>query len=148
MGHGAILRGDYGAIVVGSGTAVEEGVIVHAPPCATCQIGEKVTLGHGAIVHGELIEDLAVVGIGAILGLHCRVGARAILGEGTVVKSRQVIPPGVVAVGNPARIVRSVTAEEEEFWSWAKQLYIELAAKYLVLGMQPVDYDAPKPRRL
>lgn len=138
IGHGAILRGDYGTIVIGNGTAVEEGVIIHAPPRATCQTGEKVTLGHGAIVHGETVGDLAVVGIGAILGLRCRIGARAILGEGTVVKSRQEIPPGMVAVGNPARVVRAVTAADEEFWAWGKQLYIDLAAKYLALGMRPV----------
>lgn len=138
IGHGAILRGDYGTIVIGNGTAVEEGVIIHAPPRATCRIGEKVTLGHGAIVHGESVGDLAVVGIGAILGLRCRIGARAILGEGTVVKSRQEIPPGMVAVGNPARVVRAVTAADEEFWAWGKQLYIDLAAKYLALGMRPV----------
>jgi carbonic anhydrase/acetyltransferase-like protein (isoleucine patch superfamily) len=139
IGHGAILRGDYGTIIVGSGTAVEEGVIIHAPPEGVCRIGERVTLGHGAVVHGEAVGDLAVVGIGVILGLRSRVGERAILGEGTVVKSRQEIPPAVVAVGNPARVVRPVTPEDEAYWAWAKQLYIDLAAKYLALGMEPVN---------
>ncbi|MCR4419182.1 MAG: gamma carbonic anhydrase family protein [Clostridia bacterium] len=141
VGHGAILRGDYGTIIIGSGTAVEEGVVIHAPPQGTCLIGEKVTLGHAAVLHGEFVGDLAVVGIGAVLGLRCRVGKRAILAEGTVVKSRQEIPPGVVAAGNPARVVRPVKPEDEEFWAWAKQLYIDLAAKYLALGMEPVTLE-------
>lgn len=138
VGHGVILRGDYGSIVVGSGSAVEEGVIVHAPPGGTCSIGERVTLGHAAVIHGELVDDLAVIGIGAILGLRCRVGRRAIVGEGTVVKGGQEIPPAVVAVGNPARVARPVSPEDEEFWAWGKQLYIDLAAKYLELGMEPL----------
>lgn len=53
IGHGAILRGDYGSIEIGSGTAVEEGVIIHAPPDETCSIGNKVTIGHGAIIHSS-----------------------------------------------------------------------------------------------
>ncbi len=68
IGHGAILRGDYGTIEIGNGSSVEEGVIVHAPPGGTCWIGERVTLGHGAIVHSEFIGDFAVIGMGAV---HC-----------------------------------------------------------------------------
>ena len=54
IGHGAILRGDYGRIEIGDGTAVEEGVIVHAPPGDTNRIGARVTIGHGAVVHGKV----------------------------------------------------------------------------------------------
>ncbi len=143
IGHGAILRGDYGRIEIGAGTAVEEGAILHAPPGDVNRIGEKVTIGHGAVIHGRAIGDGVVVGMGAILSLFSEIGDGAIVAEGAVVKANQVIPPGVVAAGNPADIVRETKATDMEFWNWGKQLYIDLAKKYLKEGMHPVD---PIPR--
>jgi len=69
IGHGAILRGDYGAIEIGSGTAVEEGVVMHAPPGEVCRVGEKLTIGHGAVIHSKSIGDYAVIGMGAVLSI-------------------------------------------------------------------------------
>ena len=139
IGHGAILRGDYGRIVIGDGTAVEEGVIIHAPPGDTQTIGERVTLGHGAILHGRSIGDLAVIGMGAVVSIFSQVGRRSIVAEGSVVKLNQIIPEKVVAAGNPARVVRAVNQQDEELWDYGKQVYIDLAAKYLEQGLVPVD---------
>ena len=100
IGHGAIVRGDYGRIEIGDGTAVEEGVIIHAPPGDTSRIGQKVTIGHGAVVHGKHIEDGAVIGMGAITSIWSEVNEQAIVAEGCVVKLKQVIPSRVVAAGN------------------------------------------------
>lgn len=138
IGHGAIIRGDYGRIVIGDGTAVEEGVIIHAPPGDTQTIGRQVTLGHGAICHGRSIGDLAVIGMGAVVSLFSQVGERSIVAEGTVVKLKQSIPAKMVAAGNPAQIVRSVSDQDEEMWAYGKQVYIELAAKYLDRGLVPL----------
>lgn len=138
IGHGAILRGDYGRIEIGDGTAVEEGVIVHAPPGDTNRIGTRVTIGHGAVVHGKHIGNNAVIGMGAILSIWSEIGEGTIVAEGSVVKLKQIIPPKVVAAGNPARIVRDITAKDEKLWNWGKQLYIDLAKKYLDEGMEPV----------
>jgi carbonic anhydrase/acetyltransferase-like protein (isoleucine patch superfamily) len=138
IGHGAIIRGDYGRIVIGDGTAVEEGVIIHAPPGDTQAIGQQVTLGHGAILHGRSIGDLAVVGMGATLSIFSQVGAHSIIGEGSVVKLNQVIPERVVAAGNPARVVRPVSEQDETMWAYGKQVYIDLAAQYLECGLIPV----------
>lgn len=135
IGHGAILRADYGTIVVGNGTAVEEGVVIHAPPEQCCEIGARVTLGHGAIIHCAFIGNGATIGMGAILSIRSRVGAGSIVAEGAVVKREQIVPEGVVVAGNPARFVRKVSAEDTQTWEWGKQLYIDLAAKYLRLGM-------------
>ena len=138
IGHGAIIRGDYGQIVIGYGTAVEEGVIIHAPPGDTQAIGKRVTLGHGAILHGRAVGDLAVIGMGAVVSIFSQVGQRSIVAEGSVVKLNQVIPEKVVAAGNPAQVVRAVTQQDEELWAYGKQVYIDLAAKYLEQGMTPV----------
>jgi carbonic anhydrase/acetyltransferase-like protein (isoleucine patch superfamily) len=138
IGHGAILRGDYGRIEIGDGTAVEEGVIVHAPPGDTNRIGNRVTIGHAAVVHSKALGHHAVIGMGSILSIWSEIGEWAIVAEGTVVKLKQTIPPKVVAAGNPARIVREIAEKDVEFWNWGKQLYIDLAKKYLDEGMEPV----------
>lgn len=139
IGHGAILRGDYGRIEIGDGTAVEEGAIIHAPPSDVNRIGRKVTIGHGAVVHGKRIGDQAVIGMGAIVSIWSEIGEWAIVAEGSVVKLKQIIPPRVVAAGNPARIVREVSEKDQEFWNWGKKIYIDLAEKYLAIGMQPLQ---------
>ena len=139
IGHGSILRGDYGRIEIGDGTAVEEGVIIHSPPGDTNQIGKKVTIGHGAVVHGKHIGDGAVIGMGAVISIWSEIGEQAIVAEGCVVKLKQKIPPKVVVAGNPAKIVRKITKKDKEFWNWGKQVYIDLAKKYLDVGMEPID---------
>jgi carbonic anhydrase/acetyltransferase-like protein (isoleucine patch superfamily) len=131
IGHGAILRGDYGSIEIGNGTAVEEGVIIHAPPDQTCMIGKKVTIGHGAVIHSSIIGDLAVIGMGAVLSIFAEVGEESIVAEGSTVKMTQKIPSNVVVRGNPAKVVRNVAEKDKEFWNWGKQLYIDLAKEYL-----------------
>ncbi len=131
IGHGAILRGDYGCIEIDSGTAVEEGVIMHAPPGETCRVGNKVTIGHGAIIHSSYIGDMAVIGMGSVLSIFAEVGEGAIIAEGSTVKMGQKIPPGIVARGNPAKVVRNVEDKDRKFWDWGKQLYIDLAKEYL-----------------
>ncbi len=138
IGHGAILRGDYGRIEIGDGTAIEEGAIVHAPPNDVNRIGKKVTIGHAAVVHGKHINDQAVIGMGAVISIWAEIGEWAIVAEGSVVKRKQIIPAKVVAAGNPAEIVREVAEKDKEFWSWGKQIYIDLAKKYLQIGMEPI----------
>jgi carbonic anhydrase/acetyltransferase-like protein (isoleucine patch superfamily) len=133
------LRGDYGRIEIGDGTAVEEGAIIHAPPNETNAIKSRVTIGHGAILHGKRIDDNAVIGMGAVISINSEVGAWTIIGEGGIVKMGQIIPAEVVAAGNPARVIRDIETKDREFWSWGKQLYIDLAQKYLDKGLQPIE---------
>ncbi len=139
IGHGAILRGDYGSIEIDSGTAVEEGVVIHAPVDGTCRVGKKVTIGHGAIIHASSIRDFAMIGMGAVVSIYAEVGEQTVIAEGSVVKMRQTIPSGVVAGGNPAKVLRKITGEEKQVWDYPKQLYIDLANEYIQDGMQRVD---------
>jgi carbonic anhydrase/acetyltransferase-like protein (isoleucine patch superfamily) len=76
--------------------------------------------------------------MGAVLSLGAKVGEKAIVAEGAVVKMNQKVPAGVVVAGNPATVIRNVTPEEEEEWKRGKQLYINLAKKYLKIGLQPI----------
>lgn len=138
IGHGTVLRGDYGRIVIGNGTAIEEGVVIHAPPGESCTIGNRVTVGHGAIIHSRNIDDSAVIGMGAIVSIRAEVGPDAIVAEGAVVKRGEKIRAGKVVAGNPARVVRDTSQQDREYWNWAKDIYIDLAKKYLLLGMERV----------
>jgi carbonic anhydrase/acetyltransferase-like protein (isoleucine patch superfamily) len=114
-------------------------VVVHSPPDETCYIGNRVTIGHGAVIHSARIADNATIGMGAILSIRSEIGENTIVAEGTVVKMNQIIPADVLAAGNPARVKREVGSENSKFWEWGKQLYIDLAKKYLKSGMKRID---------
>ncbi|MBP1707337.1 MAG: gamma carbonic anhydrase family protein [Chloroflexi bacterium] len=139
IGPGAILRADYGAIEVGDGSAVEDGVVVHSPPDITCKIGKKVTIGHGAIVHSSAIGDSATIGMGAIISIEAQVGAETTVAEGSVVRMKQIVPPSVIVGGNPAKVIRQVTKGDKEFNDYGKAAYIDLAHEYLREGLKKVE---------
>lgn len=130
IGHGAILRGDYGSIRLGAGTAIEENAVIHIRPEGLSVLGERVTVGHGAILHGDLIDDFAVIGMGAVLSLNVVVGKWAIVGEGTVLPSNTRIEAEKFVAGVPWKVMGDVQPRHKEFWTWGKQLYVDLAKSY------------------
>lgn len=134
IGHGVILRGDYGTIVVGEGTAIEEGAIVHARPDDRTVFGRFVTVGHGAMIHNAQIKDYAVIGMRATISDYSVVGEWAIIGEMGLVKNSQHVPDGRVAVGVPVRVVSQINKQQKEFWSYGKKLYVEMAHRYNTPG--------------
>ena len=134
IGHGAILRGDYGTIQVGEGTAIEEGVIVHARPHDRTVFGKFVTVGHGAMIHNAQIRDYAVIGMRATISDFSIVGEWTIIGEMGLVKNSQNIPDGVIAVGVPVEVMGKVKKQQKEFWSYGKKLYVEMAHRYTTPG--------------
>jgi carbonic anhydrase/acetyltransferase-like protein (isoleucine patch superfamily) len=138
IGHGAILRGDYGTIIIGDECSVEEGVIIHAPPDDFCTIGEGVVIGHGAIIHSKSIGDRAGVGMGAILSIRSEIGVGSVAAEGAIVKQGQIITESVVVAGNPARKIKDMTEKDVAFWAHSRQIYVDLAQKYLDVGMQRI----------
>ncbi len=133
IGPGARLRGDYGRILIGDCTAVEDNCVVHARPGDQTTIGQWVTLGHGCIVHNATVGDWAIVGMGAIVSDWAVVGEWALIAEGAVVRRRQTIPPDRVAVGTPAELLDKLMTEElKSEWRGFKQTYVDLAARYAV----------------
>ena len=144
VGHGAILRGDYGSIEIGDETAVEEGVIVHSRPEDWTRIGKRVTIGHGAMIHNATIHDGAVIGMRAVVSDYSEVGEGASVGEMSLVKNRQQIPARTVCVGVPVRVIGEVDERHHAMSHWAKDLYVDLSARYLAGGM--VEVPVPKRR--
>jgi len=131
VGPGAKIRGDYGDIQIGDGTAVEENCVIHARPGEICRINCRVTLGHMCIIHNaKLIDNCAVIGMGSIVSDWAVVGEWSVVAEGSVVKNRQEIPPGKIAAGSPVKMIRDVSEEYKKNWTRFKQMYVDLAGSY------------------
>jgi carbonic anhydrase/acetyltransferase-like protein (isoleucine patch superfamily) len=101
---GCVLRGDYGSIVVGARTNIQDGSIIHATPTLSTVLGDDVVIGHGARLEGCVVEDGALIGMGAILLHEVRVGSGALVAAGAVVSPRTQVPAGAMALGVPARV--------------------------------------------
>ncbi len=130
VGWGAILRGDYGTIIIGDESAVEEGVIIHARPLGTAELGFRVTVGHGAMIHNATIRDYALIGMRATVTDYSEVGEWAIIAEHAMVTRKQVIPPGKIYAGVPAKEIGDVKEHNKAEWNLAKQVYVDLAMRY------------------
>ena len=131
----AVVRGDEGAIRIGKRTNVQDSVIIHSGDNHTVEIGDDVTIGHGAIVHGCTIGNCTLIGMGsvimtgAVIGEHCIVGAGSLVVGGTVVPDRSLI------MGRPAKVVRQIREEEIGVIQENADKYVELAAEYIADGM-------------
>jgi len=130
VGPGARIRGDYGTVVIGDKTSIQENCVLHARINEKCEVGNHVQIGHGALLHTCVVKDYAVVGIGAVVSDYATVGVWSIVGEGAVVTSGQSIQDAKVAVGVPAKIIRDVTESEKHLWSKYKEAYADLALRY------------------
>ena len=109
---GCVLRADNAPIRIGSRTNVQDLTVIHTDPGVPCTLGEGVTVGHRAVLHGASVEDGALIGIGAIVLNNAVVGEEALVGAGAVVPEGKHIPPRHLALGVPARVVRELTEEE------------------------------------
>lgn len=138
IGAGAVIRGDYGTIVIGDRTAVEENCTLHARPNEILRIGNDVTIGHAAVVHNCTLEDFCVIGMGSIVSDYAKVGVWAVVGEGAVVKNKSVIEPGQIVVGIPAKPVAQVSDEYKNQWTHFKGIYVELARTRLTKGLKKI----------
>jgi carbonic anhydrase/acetyltransferase-like protein (isoleucine patch superfamily) len=131
IGAGAVIRGDYGTIIIGEGSAIEENVTIHARMNEKCVIGKNVTVGHAAMLHNCTINDNAVIGMNSTISDYAIIGEWAIIAEGAVVKSKAQISPNIIAAGVPAVEIGPVNENHKQFWSLAKEVYQQLAHDYL-----------------
>src|SRR6188472_1532423 len=119
-----VIRGDVNRIRIGRRTNVQDLTMVHVQrgthPTA---IGDEVTIGHSAVVHGCTIEDRCLIGMGAILLNGCRIGTGSIVAAGALVPEGMVVPPGSMVMGVPAKIKRPLTPEEDASIVWYADNY-------------------------
>lgn len=109
---GAVIRADLDRIVIGSETNIQDNAVLHCDEEIPCLLGDRVTVGHSAVVHGALVGDRCLVGIGALLLNRSRLGEGAWLAAGSVLPEGREIPPWTLAMGTPARPIRELTAAE------------------------------------
>ncbi len=130
IGPGAVLRGDYGTIDLGSCTAIEDNCVIHARPGETTTIGDHVTIGHLSVIHTGRIRDWAVIGMNSTVSDFAEIGEWSAIGEGAVVKARDKIENRSVAVGVPAKVVGKVTQEYIDKWIGYKKNYNTFCQRY------------------
>ncbi len=128
---GAVIRGDSEAITIGDQSNVQDLCCLHCDPGFPCRLGNRVTVGHGAIVHGAEIEDDVLIGIRAVVMNGAKIGRDSIIGAGALVPEGKVIPPRSVVLGVPGKVVREATEADVAYIRHAAQHYVEAGKQYL-----------------
>lgn len=129
--YNCVLRGDTNRIVVGEETNIQDGTIIHAETLdGPALIGRRVTIGHNAIVHGCVVEDEALIGMGSIVLSYARIGKGSVIAAGAIVKEHEVVPPGTIMVGIPAKPKGQVSEPMAQRASIGCDHYLELAEDY------------------
>ena len=126
----AVLRGDTDSITIGQQTNVQDLAVIHCDEGVPCTIGNRVTLGHAAIVHGATIEDDCLIGIRAVVMNGARIGAGSLVAVGALVTEGVQIPPGSLVLGMPGKVVRQITDRDLERIRHAADHYVAAAKKY------------------
>lgn len=125
--YGAVLRGDTDHITLGEGSNLQDNVVVHCDEGVPASIGARVSVGHGAVVHGCTVEDDCLIGMGATIMNHAVIGAGSLVAGGAVVLEGTVIPPRSLVAGVPAKVRRELSDEEIDGIRANAAHYVELA---------------------
>ena len=134
--YNAVLRGDVNAITIGNNTNIQDGVVIHTlydgskNPSQT-HIGDYVSVGHNAVIHGAIIEDDCLIGMGAIVLSGAVIGDRCMVGAGALVTGKMNAPAGSLILGSPAKVVRALTEAELAHLEESAREYIHLAQRDL-----------------
>lgn len=132
---GAVLRGDNDAISIGSGSNVQDGVIIHVDPGVPCQVGENCVIGHRAVLHGCRIGNEVLIGIGAIVLNGAVIPDGCLVGAGALVAEGKTLEPNSLYVGVPARKVRTLTDADREAIRRNASGYQERARRFRASGI-------------
>ena len=135
---GAVIRADNTPIAIGAHSNVQEGAMLHSDPGVPCTVGEEVTVGHHAILHGCTVGDRALIGMGAVVLNRAVIGADSIVGAGALVTEGKSFPPGSLIVGSPARAVRQLDDTARAALRLSAAGYVHKAALF-AKGLKRVD---------
>ena len=127
---GAVVRADNTPILIGDESNIQDGAVCHSDPHAPLVVGNRVTVGHQATLHGCTIGDGALVGLGARILNGAFIGARCIVGAGALVTEGKTFEPGLLIVGSPARVMRMLSEEELAMLQASALHYAQNAARY------------------
>jgi len=125
-----VIRADDEPVIIGEGTNVQDGSIIHIDDGMPTVLGKGVTVGHRAIVHGAVVEDHVLISMGAIILSGAQIGKHCIIGAGALVLENMNIPPNSLVLGVPGRVIRPVTDEQIKRIYQTAQGYIERSQIY------------------
>lgn len=122
--YNAVLRADIAPIRIGKMTNIQDNAVLHVVEDQPCEVGDYVTVGHNAILHGCKIGDHCLIGMGAVVLNGAEIGEHCIIGAGALIPEGKKIPPRSVVLGAPGKTVRAVSkADEEGIWQNCRQYY-------------------------
>lgn len=127
---GSRLRGDINKIHVGKNSNIQENSVIHVDEDYPTIIGESVTIGHGAIIHGCTIDNNILIGMGSIILNGAKIGNNTIIGAGSLVTQGKKFESGVLILGNPAKVIRKLTDEEINSITKSAENYVTLSKEY------------------
>jgi len=125
----AVIRGDCDIIEVGERSNIQDGAVLHCDPGQPLVIGEDVTVGHNAMIHGLEVGDRTLVGINAVILDGAKVGRDCIIGANSLVKAGAVIPDGSLVIGSPGKVVRENDEQTRQFLLGSAAHYVEKGQK-------------------
>ena len=135
--YGAVLRGDESAVTVGRGSNIQDNAVLHGDEGYDVRIGENVTVGHCAVVHGCTVGNNVIVGMHATLLNGCVIGDGSIIGAGALVREGQIVEKGSLVVGVPGKAVRELTQENAAYIASNAAVYVDLARAYADAPQMP-----------
>lgn len=130
--YNAVVRADHRVISIGNNSNVQDNCTIHVESGLDVTIGDYVTIGHNAIIHGCTIKDNTLIGMGAIVMNRAVIGRNCIIGAGTLIPENMEIPDNSLVVGVPGKIRRQVTDEEAAQITKNAQIYVQEAQEYSV----------------
>lgn len=128
--YSCVVRGDEARISVGEHSNLQDGVIVHADPEFPATIGPRVTVGHGAVIHGSTIESDSLIGMRAVVLNGATIGRGSLVAAGAVVREGMEVPPDSLVAGVPAKVLREVSDAERKRIDDSWRGYVERAARH------------------
>jgi len=147
IGPNACLRGDFGRIDVRAGANLQDCCVMHGFPGTDTVVEDEGHIGHGAILHGCIVQKNALVGMNAVVNDNAVIGESAIVAAMAFVKAGMVVPPRTLVAGVPAKVVRALTEQELAWKIEGTQSYQELARRSLSTMVETQALSAPEPGR-
>ena len=135
---GAVIRADNTPILVGARSNIQDGAMLHSDPGAPCTVGEDVTVGHHAILHGCTVGDRTLIGMGAIILNRAVIGEDCVVGAGALVTEGKTFPSGHLIVGSPARAIRPLDDMQKAMLKASAALYAAKQRDYAA-GLKRID---------
>lgn len=135
------VRGDIAPISIGARTSIQDGTVVHVNMDAPTTIGDDVVVGHSALVHGAVVRDRAMIGMGSLVLSYSDIGQGAVIAAGALIPERSIVAPGAVMMGVPAREKTTLSQDQQQRLAGIPARYVRVSRQYLANMHAPGGED-------